>query len=55
MKRDKLFELHGVSEDFNFNEQVAEVFDDMINRCVPFYGAVIDAIARLIRRVKRGK
>ncbi|MDH4318310.1 MAG: carboxy-S-adenosyl-L-methionine synthase CmoA [Desulfobulbaceae bacterium] len=48
MTRDKLFHIESIREDFNFNEQVAEVFDDMLNRSVPFYGAVIEAIAGLV-------
>ncbi len=50
MKKDKLFDLKSITEDFNFNEQVAEVFDDMLSRSVPFYPVVIDSIAELVRR-----
>lgn len=49
MKKDELFRSRPVAEDFTFNEEVAEVFDDMLNRSVPFYSAVIDSIAELIR------
>ncbi len=49
MKKDKLFDSSAITEDFTFNEQVAEVFDDMLNRSVPFYSAVIDSVARLLR------
>lgn len=50
MKKDRLFHAKNVREDFRFNDQVAEVFDDMLNRSVPFYSAVIDSIAELLRR-----
>jgi tRNA (cmo5U34)-methyltransferase len=48
MSSDNLY-LHGrVTEDFTFNNQVAEVFDDMLARSVPFYREVITATAELI-------
>lgn len=50
MKKDQLFNSSAVTEDFTFNDQVAEVFDDMLNRSVPFYSAVIDSMAELMRR-----
>lgn len=38
MKRDQVFiEQKGTINDFEFNDQVVEVFDDMVNRSVPFY------------------
>ena len=49
MNRDKIFHIQSIKEDFAFNEQVAEVFDDMLDRSVPFYGAVIEAIAGLLK------
>ena len=49
-KEDKLYESGQVHEDFTFNDTVAEVFDDMLSRSVPFYGAVIDGIAGLLRQ-----
>ncbi len=51
MKADKLFKSGIVHEDFSFNDDVAEVFDDMLNRSVPFYGVVIDGMAQLLRRL----
>lgn len=48
MQQDKLFTNGKIAEDFTFNENVADVFDDMINRSIPFYEAVIDAIADLL-------
>ncbi|MDW7772269.1 MAG: carboxy-S-adenosyl-L-methionine synthase CmoA [Desulfobulbaceae bacterium] len=50
MKKDKLFDSKGINEDFTFNDRVAEVFDDMLSRSVPFYSAVIDGIAELLRQ-----
>jgi tRNA (cmo5U34)-methyltransferase len=38
LKRDQIFmEANQRASDFEFNEKVAEVFDDMISRSVPFY------------------
>ena len=48
MQQDKLFTNGRIEEDFTFNENVADVFDDMVNRSIPFYEAVIDAIADLL-------
>lgn len=50
MKKDKLFKSGKVSRDFSFDDKVAEVFDDMLDRSVPFYGAVIDGLAGLLRQ-----
>lgn len=49
VKRDNLFQVGSVREDFSFNEEVAEVFDDMLSRSVPFYTEVIDCIASILR------
>jgi len=46
--RDSLFQVERISEDFEFNERVVEVFDDMLDRSVPFYREVILAIARIL-------
>ncbi len=48
MDKDRLFKSGTIAEDFTFNDQVAEVFDDMLNRSVPYYSAVIDGIAGLL-------
>ncbi|HBI14288.1 MAG TPA: carboxy-S-adenosyl-L-methionine synthase CmoA [Desulfobulbaceae bacterium] len=53
MKQDRLFESGAVSEDFSFNDQVAEVFDDMLNRSIPFYAQVIDCMAAILREKGR--
>ena len=49
MNKDKLFKSGTIPEDFTFNDKVAEVFDDMLNRSVPYYSGVIDGIAGLLR------
>ena len=45
---DTLYTVGTVAEDFAFNDRVAEVFDDMLNRSVPYYRAVIDGMAQLL-------
>jgi len=38
---DKIFDQQIIGvEDFEFNERVADVFDDMVSRSVPFYGEI---------------
>lgn len=46
--RDTLFNIKTVAEDFTFNERVVEVFDDMLDRSIPFYRQVIDGQAQLL-------
>ncbi len=46
--KDTLFQIDSVEEDFVFNERVVEVFDDMLDRSVPFYREVIGSTARLL-------
>jgi len=48
--RDTLFHIEKVEEDFVFNERVVEVFDDMLDRSIPFYHSVIEASAQLLDR-----
>jgi tRNA (cmo5U34)-methyltransferase len=46
-KRDEVFrEIEGVA-DFNFGEKVASVFDDMLDRSVPFYQEMQRMIAEM--------
>ena len=48
MEEDKIFDNEiKKPSDFRFNAQVAGVFDDMVNRSVPFYGEVQRMIAEL--------
>jgi len=51
MSSDKLYRSGTVEEDFSFNECVAEVFDDMLDRSIPFYRTVTVATADMIRRL----
>lgn len=46
--QDKLYKVDAVTEDFVFTEKVVEVFDDMLDRSVPFYRDVIHASASLL-------
>ncbi len=45
---DRLYRVNSVPEDFDFNERVVEVFDDMLDRSIPFYQEVIKATALLL-------
>lgn len=47
-QKDTLFQVDSIPEDFAFNERVVEVFDDMLDRSIPFYREVIEASARLL-------
>ena len=48
MNNDKLYSSGKVTEDFSFNDQVAEIFDDMLDRSVPHYQTVIKTTAAMI-------
>lgn len=48
MTRDTLFDTAGPAGKFEFNERVAEVFDDMLDRSVPFYQQVIEMSAEIL-------
>ncbi len=50
MSKDTIYQHMQSTTDFSFNDQVAEVFDDMVNRSVPLYSTVIDAIAQMLNR-----
>lgn len=45
---DTLYSFGTVAEDFSFNERVAEVFDDMLSRSIPYYRTVIEGMAQLL-------
>lgn len=53
MNNDKLYSSGKVTEDFSFNDEVAEVFDDMLDRSVPHYRTVIKATAAMIHRLAK--
>ena len=48
MTEDRLYASGRVAEDFSFNDRVAEVFDDMLHRSVPYYRTVIEGMAQLL-------
>jgi len=50
MARDTIFATETPAVKFEFNERVAEVFDDMLDRSIPFYRQVIDMIAEILAR-----
>jgi len=50
MARDTLFENKAPAVKFEFNERVADVFDDMLDRSVPFYKQVIEMTAEILGR-----
>ncbi len=51
--KDTLFHIDAVNEDFVFSERVVEVFDDMLDRSIPFYHEVIRATAALLEKMLR--
>ncbi len=51
MNNDRLYSNGKVTEDFSFNNKVAEVFDDMLDRSVPHYQTVIKTTAAMIRQL----
>jgi tRNA (cmo5U34)-methyltransferase len=48
---DRLYQTDTVPEDFDFNERVIEVFDDMLDRSIPFYQQVITETAKLLASI----
>ena len=53
MKDDHIFKTEDGSEPFRFNENVARVFPDMLQRSIPGYAASIEAIGALAARYVR--
>ncbi len=49
--KDKLYQVDTISEDFVFSERVVEVFDDMLDRSIPYYRDVIKNSAKLLQRM----
>jgi tRNA (cmo5U34)-methyltransferase len=45
--KDEIFKETGLGGDFNFSEKVAAVFDDMLDRSVPFYREIQRMIAEM--------
>lgn len=52
-KKDDIFRHGSVPGGFRFDQRVAEVFDDMLSRSVPFYPQVIEMIAAILARTLR--
>jgi len=50
MNKDIIYQRGEIKDNFSFNDQVAQVFDDMVDRSVPLYSTVIDAIAQLLEQ-----
>lgn len=48
MTKDTIFQSGNGGKHFEFNREVAEVFDDMLSRSVPFYGHVINMTGRIL-------
>lgn len=48
--RDELFASQRQAQDFVFDENVASVFDDMLERSVPFYGEIQRIVVELATR-----
>ncbi len=48
-KKDKLFRKAGKTVKFEFNESVARVFDNMLERSVPFYRECQDMVVELVK------
>ncbi len=52
-RRDNLFAAAGTAGDFVFDDKVAEVFDDMVNRSIPGYSTILSMIGVLAARYAR--
>ncbi|NQT90955.1 MAG: carboxy-S-adenosyl-L-methionine synthase CmoA [Candidatus Omnitrophica bacterium] len=46
-RKDKIFSKKMKVGDFNFNKEVSDVFDDMLERSVPFYSELQDIMAEI--------
>jgi len=47
MARDVLFQENSAARDFTFDTKVAQVFDDMVGRSVPYYGEIQRLLSEL--------
>jgi len=52
IKKDKIFSVPGKTQPFEFNDEVAQVFDDMLVRSIPCYQQVQMQILSLIKTLK---
>ena len=56
MKKDRLYvKSHKRNQDFNFGRETVQVFDDMLNRSVPFYEEVQRMIVEISRTFAQPK
>ena len=56
MKKDELFQNSEYgTHDFEFNQDVARVFDDMVMRSIPHYQILQDYLINSINIRKRGR
>ena len=53
MSEDTIYQTDKSAEPFRFNEEVARVFPDMLQRSIPGYAASIEAIGSLAARYVR--
>jgi len=53
LSKDNIFAGQDSPTEFRFNRQVAEVFDDMLNRSVPFYREVVRMTGQLLATFAR--
>ena len=51
MEKDTLFLTGSYPMPFEFNAEVAKVFDDMVSRSVPLYGETIAVLQNLVQRL----
>ncbi len=52
-RRDNIFATAGEAGDFVFDEKVADVFEDMVNRSIPGYSTILSMIGVLAARYVR--
>src|SRR5262245_11569638 len=45
--RDLLFQANSAARDFTFDTKVAQVYDDLVGRSVPFYGEIQRMLSEL--------
>ncbi len=50
-KRDELFKVNRLKKDFTFDRDVAQIFDDMLERSIPFYREVIKLTALILQNL----
>jgi tRNA (cmo5U34)-methyltransferase len=53
MVRDQIFQTDKIHKDFVFDDKVANVFENMLARSVPFYGAVNEMTAGIVNSIVR--